>query len=331
MSNSTIIDNSIKAVLSNENEVIISPFNFDSSKENEFLIFFKPEVFFSNDETYIKKSIDMVLSKLEQNEIAVAWAILFSGSRLDELGIMDRHYGFINKISKNLSKIITLEERNKINELLEITDAENYKIYGGHEFLESHTEFNETTLDDFWQTKKSAKVRSGFYVQKYELNGEKFVLANAFHPSQLKHYTDSSHKTLVVLCNSNKDWSELKDNVAWDTFPDNSARESIRWEFFANKEMYGLEEVSISYNCIHMSAWSFEAFFEIDNFLKNSTSADYSIDKTSLFSKISTKWFSKDEIVNLLSNPKNSQGKSLFDVTENLSTSWALELVWDFR
>jgi hypothetical protein len=70
------------------------------------------------------------------------------------------------------------------------------------------------TLDEFWQTKKSAKVRSGFYVQKYELNGEKFILANAFHPSQLCHYTDSTHKTLVILCNSDKDWTALKDQVA---------------------------------------------------------------------------------------------------------------------
>jgi hypothetical protein len=72
----------------------------------------------------------MTLSKLEQNEISVSGAILFSGSRLDELAIMDRHYGFINRISKNVSKIATDDEKNKMYSILEITDPENYKIYG---------------------------------------------------------------------------------------------------------------------------------------------------------------------------------------------------------
>jgi len=43
---------------------------------------------------------------------------------------MDRHYGFINKLSKNASKILENDDLEKIYSLLEITDRENYKIYG---------------------------------------------------------------------------------------------------------------------------------------------------------------------------------------------------------
>ncbi|EKE28623.1 MAG: hypothetical protein ACD_3C00037G0014 [uncultured bacterium (gcode 4)] len=329
--NSNLVTWVLNALSAGENETIISPFEFNGNKENEFLIFFKPEVFFSADEAKIRECVNMTLSKLEENEIDVNWAILFTWSRLAELEIMDRHYGFINRVSKNISKIATPEEKQKIYEVLEISAPEEYEIFGGHEFLAANPDFNEESLDELWLSKKSAKVRSGFYAQKYEVNGKKVVLVNAFHPVQLKHYTDPTHKTVVLLCNSDKAWNVLKDNVAWDTFPEKSVPESVRWEFFANKEKYGLADVSISFNCIHMSAGPFEAAFEIDNFLKNVEASDYSPSKTNLFSKVSSKWFSENEILKFLTNPKNSEGKALFDVTENVNTSETLELLVDFN
>jgi hypothetical protein len=42
-----LINNTIKAISANESESIVLPFDFSQSKENQFLIFFKPEVFFS--------------------------------------------------------------------------------------------------------------------------------------------------------------------------------------------------------------------------------------------------------------------------------------------
>lgn len=323
-----IITNTLNALQSNENEVIVKQFSFWNTKENEFLIFFKPEIFINWNPTLIEKSVNLVFDKLAQNDIDVSWAILFKWDRLRELEIMDRHYGFINYISKNASKL-PQEDLNKIYATLEITDIDNYKVYGWHEFLASHHDFTEESLDTLWLTKKSAKVRSGFYVQKYELNWNNIILVNAFHPVQLKHYTDSSHKTLVVLCNSNQNWAELKDKVAGDTFPEKAVRESIRWEFYANKEQYWLDDVSISFNCVHMSAGPFEALFEINNFLKQAKSANYDISKTNLYSRLSKAGISNDSIINTLTNPKveiNGKLTSLFDATENNWTTVSVDI-----
>lgn len=87
-----------------------------------------------------------------------------------ELEIMDRHYGFINKVSKNISKIATAEEKEKMYDVLEISNPEEYEILGGHEFLAANPDFDEESLDALWQTKKSARVRSGFYAQKFDIN-----------------------------------------------------------------------------------------------------------------------------------------------------------------
>lgn len=331
--NKEVVFNTLKALESSNNEVVVEQFNFWNSKENEFLIFFKPEIFINWNPEFIEKSINLVFQKLEENEIDVSWTILFKWDRLKELEIMDRHYGFINYISKNASKL-PQEDLDKLFATLEISDRENYKVYGWHEFLQAHSGYTEETLDAFWLTKKSAKVRSWFYAQKYELNWEQIVLVNAFHPVQLKHYTDSTHKTLVVLCNSNKEWTYLKEQVAWDTFPEKAVRESIRWEFFANKEQYWLEDVSISFNCVHMSAGPFEALFEINNFLKQAKSANYDISKTNLYSRLSQAGISNDSIVNTLTNPKveiDWKLTSLFDATENNWTESSVNIFkWKF-
>ena len=66
-----LVDSIVKAVFSDKNEILISPFEFGTDKKNEFLIFFKPETFFSGDEDMIGESVKMTLGKLEENEIDV--------------------------------------------------------------------------------------------------------------------------------------------------------------------------------------------------------------------------------------------------------------------
>lgn len=243
---------------------------------------------------------------------------------------MDKHYGFINFISKNASKLPE-EDLAKVFQALGIEGPEDYELFGGHEFLAVHPHFDAKTLDDLWFTKKSVKIRSGFYAQQYEIEGKNTVLLNAFHPVQLEHYTKSSHKTLVLLCRTDMDWAVMREQVAGDTFPEKAVRDSIRGELFAEKDMYGLEEVSIAYNGVHMSAGPFEAAFEIDNFLKSSEEAGYSPEFTNLHYKMKTQGFSDAEIAASILNPKkdlDGSGKevSLFDKTEGMNTFNAIRI-----
>jgi len=317
----------IEAVKSGKTEVLLSPFQFGGDKENEFVLFFKPEIFFPGVNTEV--SISMAFDKFKEHNVDIAGMLLLTGDRMNELGIMDRHYGFINKLSKNASKILSADDLEKIYSLLEITDRENYKIYGGHEFLASHPSFTEESLDEFWFTKKSAKIKGGFYVQKYELDGEKFVLVDAFHPSQLKHYINPPHKTLVLLAKSNNSWDSLRDIMIGETFPEKAVPESIRGEFYKNKDQYGMREVSIAYNGIHMSAGPFEAIFEIGNFLKGITGADYTPEKTNLHNKMIAAGISQAQALDAINNPKaniDDKETSLFDITEIKNSSDAVSI-----
>lgn len=304
----------MEAVASDKEELLISKFEF-KDKKNELLFFFKPECFLV-ESYYTERIIEMVLDKFSLYNVDISGILLLKGKALEELGIMDRHYGFINKLSKTASKIITDEEIVQIQQNLEIDEIRKYKLLGGHEFLNEFSEFDEHSLDKLWATRKSIKLRSGFYIQKYTVNKTDVVLVNGFHPAQLKHFTDPSHQIVLFLVHSDVDWKTLKWDLVGNTFPERAKPNSIRGEMFQNSSKYGITQVSISNNCVHLSAGPFEALFEINNFLKDVQGVDFNLSNTNMFRKMSEKKLSKQNIEKSIYNPVTQiDGKEI-----NLST-----------
>jgi hypothetical protein len=310
-----------------EQELTISGFTFGKPTGNELLFFFKPECFFSGNPTQIKTIIEMVFEKFHQFKVDISGSLLLGGKRLEELSIMDRHYGFINRLSKGASKILAEKDLEKIQMALGIDNLENYNLLGGHECLRQYPEFDEKSLDEFWQTKKSIKLRSGFYIQEYSLKKQETLLINGFHPSQLRHYTDPSHKIAVLLLNSDTDWKVLKNDLAGDTFPEKAKENSIRGELFKNRQKYGVQKVSISSNCIHLSAGPFEALFEINNFLKNIEGIQFDLELTNIARLMGENAQKNKEIERILLNPTaqiNKSSTDLFTFTEEKNSTGAI-------
>ncbi|MCP4352158.1 MAG: nucleoside-diphosphate kinase [Desulfobacterales bacterium] len=320
-----LINGIIDAISSKDSEVLISKFDL-ITKRNELLFFFKPECFL-NDEDYTKAIIEMSLNKFVQYEANICGAILLSGRTLDRFGIMDNHYGYINRMSKNASKLITDDEKMAIfkNLHIEITDKTN--IYGGHEFLNIYKNFDENSLDSLWSSKKSLKLRSGLYFQKYSAEEEKFILINGFHPAQLGHFTKLDRKIVVLLLRSDNDWKILKDMMVGDTFPEQAVKDSIRGDLFSNKGKYNLKDVSIANNFVHLSAGPFEAFYEIDNFLKRLDITDFKLSEHNIYKYMVKMSTDEDNIKRSISNPSAQIGGreiDLFTYTENKNTEEAI-------
>lgn len=316
-----------------EQKFLIQDFNFDVKKANQLLFFLKPEVFFPNSTDAIANSINMSIEKIKEFWGQIDWMMLLNGKVLEDYGIMDRHYGFINMMSKNASKVIEAQDRQKIEELLEIAPWTEYKIYGWHEYLAVSNKFDEVSLDEFWASKKSAKVRGWFYVQKYDIDWELIVFVNAFHPVQLKHYTDHSHYTLLMLVNSDNDWSVLRNDLAWPTFPEKADPNSIRWEFYANKDKYWLPEVNIAYNCMHLSAGPYEAMFELNNFFKWFAEMNFDIVNTNLWDKLLRSGLTSQDVLKTITNPKaeiTGKMSDLFWVTEDKDTQEAINIYKEY-
>ncbi len=314
------------AYSSSEKELLLSPFQFKQGKKNELLFFFKPECFIDKKPEDFAAISLMALSKIAGHQTTVAGALLLGGQRLEELSIMDRHYGFINTLSRRASGMLAIQDKEAIAKNLGI-DLRDYAILGGHEFLNRFTTYDPESLNTLWLSKKSSKLRSGFYFQAYQVDGSQVVLVNGFHPSQLAHFTNPSHKIIILLLESDAPWKSLKDDLAGDTYPERANPESIRGELFKNQSRYHAGNIAISNNYIHLSAGPFEALFEINNFLSRLGSLKFSLAETHLARAMASAGLTEASVEKALTNPASLvDGKNLdiFTATENLDTSEAI-------
>jgi hypothetical protein len=297
-----------------------------TSKKNELLMFVKPEVFMVDNLDHARASLEMIFSKLDQFGAEVDGVIIVGGKALEDKEIMNRHYGFINLMSRKASQVMSAEDRAKIEELLGVS-LDEYKPYGGNEFLASHPNYNAHSLDALWSTKKSKRVRGGFYVADYEADGEKFVLVNAFHPVQLLHFTEPSHRIVLLLIHSDNEWSTLRGDLIGTTNPENASPESIRGALFAEPAKYGFEKVGSGNNGVHLSAGPFEGMSEIVNFLGNLFDLDVSAEPPLLLQKLKAAGLSQEQALKATENPTvEVDGKSsdLYGSTEDINSDEAV-------
>src|SRR5215510_12066636 len=88
---------------------------------NELLLFVKPEVFMVGDPELAGRSLDLIFGKLKAFDAQVSGISAVAGGVLDEKEIMARHYGFINKLSRFASTMLSEEDRKQIADALHIS------------------------------------------------------------------------------------------------------------------------------------------------------------------------------------------------------------------
>ena len=296
---------------------------FTSEYENELLFFFKPDCFLNKNKDDFLTISSMVNSKFYEFDVHPSGAILYSGESLEKYKIINRHYGYINRLSLNASKIITAEEKKIMLKTLGVSENE-VCFLGGHEFLKKFNQFDDFSIKPFWLAKNSYKLRSGFYYQLYDVNDEKVVLINGFHPPQLKHYTASDRQILLLILHTNTDWKKVKNEMTGDTFPEKSALDSIRGQLYFNPDIYKTHTMNVSNNYVHMSAGPFEAFYEMNNFFSPLDNFSFSKENTNVGLKLNQ---NSDLLDKILENPilDLPDPEDLYSITENLNTTNALK------
>jgi hypothetical protein len=310
-----------------DDHIIIKEVNYNQGNKNELVFFFKPESF-DVDHDSEESLIDMVEQKFDDFDIEVSGSILINGTKLKELGIMDRHYGYINLLSKRTEQTVSQIDYDTIASMLKLPDLSNYKVLGGHRFLEEFPNFDEASLNELWLSKHSLKLRSGFYFEKYLVNGDNVIIINGFHPSQLLHFTRPDHRIVVMLLHTDTDWKILKNDMAGATFPEMALAGSIRSEIFNHKEKYGVSRVTVSNNFVHLSAGPFEAMFEVNNFISTFAELGFNLKSTNVARMMIEKGLKIEDVKFAMQNPvKEINGKktNLFTITEDKNTDEAID------
>jgi hypothetical protein len=317
------------ASASGEHERLIQPFDFMTVHQNELVFFLKPGCFQAAQHGHVQDIIELGIRELQDYHVTIAGVLMLSGTRLEELEIMDRHYGYINRLSKQASNILHDEDFQHIYEELGITsDFQNYQVLGGHEFLQHFQDYTAGQLKELWASKHSHRLRSGFYIQKYEIDGQHVILVNGFHPSQLEFFTNPVHKIVLFLLHSDTNWHDLKYDMVGDTFPENAKPTSIRGELYAHHDKYGLREVTVSNNMVHLSAGPFEAMFEVYNFLHAIPALDFDLMNTNMGRFMRAQGHSEAEVTTCCKNPVTTihgEEVDLFTCTEDKNSKEALE------
>ncbi len=303
-----------------ENARIIDEFKLKTTKKNQLLAFFKPEVFLDKTPEQIEKIMKLVFEKFEKYEVSIDGAALFPGKAIGKYSIMDRHYGVINTLSKNASKILTPEEKELVFNTLGITDK-NTKILGGHEAFAISGINNTYDFDQYWLEAKSSRIRGGFYVRTMRVNGEEIVVVDGFHPHQLAHYTEADRHLGVMLVSSNTSWVKIRDEMLGVSFPQDAHIDSIRGILHHHAKDYGFDKVMIENNIMHLSAGPTEALFEIDNFLKTPFGIDFIKNEAKLAEKLLLEGFSNNEIRDMIHN------KELHNELEHKDTDEAVRII----
>jgi hypothetical protein len=316
----TLRDDIVDAVASVQDELLIRELEMDGTRaQNELLFFFKPECFLQNTRSQQADLADVALRQFQSFGATVAGCVAMSGKTIRDRAVMDRHYGYINKLSRGASASLSIDE---IAAIHKGTDSRtDTPIVGGHEFLSQNTRYDECSLEALWATKKSMKLKSGLYFQSYSIEGKELVLVNGFHPAQLAHFTTDGRRIVLVLLRSNLPWRVLRGVMLGDTFPERAVPGSFRRILFDDPKRFGLVSVSIANNGSHLSAGPFEALYEMWNFLSQSGVAKFNAENTRIWELMREARIDPARAHAALENPTISLGsvkKSLFDFTEEL-------------
>jgi hypothetical protein len=296
----------------------------ETDRRNELVFFIKPEIFDNDDPSKIINSLQLIEEKFSEFDVEIDGTVILSGETLEKHEIMNRHYGFINQLSRKASKVIDTDIKKQIAQMLKLSELQ-IPILGGHEFL-STFDADVDALNEIWFSKPAHKLRSGFYFIQDSFQGQDIILVNGFHPSQLLHFTRSDHRILLMLLHTDTDWHAMKFDLVGETFPEKAKSDSIRGQLNANPPHFGMVDVSINTNGVHLSAGPFEAAFEVVNFFGDIINLDPQKSPPLAIKKAIEKGINPSDALELLENP-TLNAQDLFSETENMNTKEAIDIV----
>ena len=187
----------------------------EPNKRNHFVLFMKPELLAVREGAKLGPILDLIGTVLRRHGIKSGAIRVLNGPYLARHNIMEEHYGVINRTSRLGRSALSPPTRQK----LEAECPGINSILGGHQFLEHYPDVSAFALNIVADTLGSKKLASGKYYSVLNVEGERVLVLNAFHPQQLLHYTRPGQTLAVFECWSDTDWQALRHNVTGATDP----------------------------------------------------------------------------------------------------------------
>lgn len=298
-------------------------------RKNEYLLFLKPEITQPSDTIRLEAVIDLLLQQMDAFGLVIHDVRILAASYLEAFNLIDQHYGVISLVSNQGLSVMTEGAKQRFRELYG-KEADGSNVLGGMEFLRKYPFFNYHSLDCMWQNSENLKLASGTYVEQLRIDLEEVFLLNAFHPRQLRHFTETGRSIVLFNISGDRPWKEAREQFAGATDPRKAASGSLRRLLMERKDEFGIPEVSQSYNGIHLSAGPVEALVELHRFDSDHSSPEGEADYQDFsFGKELIRTFGDIPAAVLDNETVEVNGKptTIYDLTENLDSDQALEVL----
>jgi hypothetical protein len=290
----------------------------------EFVIFSKPELgrLGSPD---LAAAWDLFANSFAQYDVTVHRIKIVTGPELDQAGVMQRHYGVINQISRVGRPALTEAAETALRDVL-VDAPEGAEVLGGHQFLERYPEVSPFALAMLFSNASVSRLGPGTYAAQVRIDGTTVIILNGFHPRQLSFFTADDAVCAFLHASSPTDWEVLRSELIGATDPSKATAESLRGTLYADPAAFGLTSVNSNFNGVHMSAGPLEGLGELDRFFGEvQPLTDWSFART-----LAAAGASADTISALLENPviEADGGRgTAFDLTEGVNPEPAAKLL----
>lgn len=314
--------------------VRFNPHLSDANKP-EMVLFFKPECLEANTQYLIAQT----LSRVKEAGYSLNSISALGYRYLERNRIMDRHYDAINLAARQGVK--ALDEK-----ILEQLPVPAEDIYGAFEFM-NKTGLSPAGLKDLWQlAEKVPRLSPGVYGRKISWRRHDYWLINGFHPFQLEYYYGRGRAILALVLegrypnttrgqNGYLDWADMRLEFLGETDPAVAFRNhprSLRGCFYGDPDRFGIREIDVSKNYLHLSAGPLEGMGEVLNLVLNSPKDINDICQTRLGFSLYRHGLPLDRIQALLANPvlalHDDDPSPIFDQTESLSPAETLKMIY---
>lgn len=296
-------------------------------KRNHFVLFLKPELLNIRGGARLNPILDLIGAALEKFGVETGAVRALNGPYLARYKIMEQHYGVINRTSRLGLGALSPPTRQKLE-----SECPGIKsIFGAHQFLARYPDVSAFAVNIIVDTLGSKRVASGKYYSVLNVEGEKVIVLNAFHPQQLLHYTDRGQTVVAFECFTDTDWNVLRHELTGTTDPSRAPVGSIRRTLRDRSDELGLIEVATGTNGVHCSAGPLEGMLEFCRFFSDHADKKLISPGDTPFGRLLQKeGLRKKDIAMLAKNPILGEGTdavSAFNQTEDKNSEAAAELL----
>lgn len=295
---------------------------------NHFILFLKPESLDIKNPMAVSTILDILYELKGQYAVNFGGISLISGAYLRKHKIIDKHYGVLNRISREGKKNCSNISLDRANVAFKLSNTDI--IYGGHQLLDEVKSLTPFSLCKLIDNIGSTKLGSGTYAVKANIDGKDIIILNGFHPYQLECLTGFGSSILAIECWSKTPWNIIRREMIGYIDPSKAEDGSFRKRLFENKSKLQLKEISVAFNYIHISPGPLESMYQIVRFFSNYENGSYVPYDFTNFGYISSKSINNGFLSSLESNPEflvDNINIPIFDATEDMDTNQCFSLV----